>query len=394
MTRSWSQPADPAENTATEGEPVRDASKSEHAKAASPMLRLYLEEMGATPLLDPQKEVQMARQLTFSRLAIAELAQALPESCRELVLAGDASGPQLGADWPLGDLESFLGKLEQDSAERPDTAVAAALREIRAHKCALDDARDGLILANLRLVVHIAKKYAKNGLLIMDLIQDGNLGLLRAVEKFEHERGHKFSTYAFWWIKQSVERGIAEKSRTIRIPVHVNEAMRRVGVASRDLGQSLGRQATPSEIAKQLRMPIDIVDQALSVVREPLPLENNSGERGGYDLATSVPDVGSPSPFHAVSQREIEKRVDSALKALNPREETIVRMRFGIGRETARTLEQIGGRLRLSRERVRQIEMVALTKIKSSPLCRDLAELFGVGEAHGPMGSATSRCAG
>jgi RNA polymerase primary sigma factor len=393
MTRSWSQPAEPVENNTTESEPSRDGRRAECAKGTTPMLRLYLAEMGATPLLDEIEEVQLASQLRGARIAIAKLAQSLPESCRELVLAGDASGPKLGANWPLSDVENFLGKLVRHSAECPETAVATVLTEIRAHKRALDDARDGLILANLRLVVHIAKKYAKSGLPIMDLIQDGNLGLLRAVEKFEHERGHKFSTYAFWWIKQSVERGIAEKSRTIRIPVHVNEAMRRVGVASRDLGQSLGRQATPREIATQLRVPIDTVDQALSVVREPLPLEHNSGERGGYDLATSVPDVGSPSPLHAVSQREIEKRVDSALKGLNPREETIVRMRFGIGREVATTLEQIGGRLSLSRERVRQIEGLALAKIKASPLCRDLAELFGVGETRGVTGSATSRFA-
>jgi RNA polymerase primary sigma factor len=175
--------------------------------------------------------------------------------------------------------------------------------------------------------------------------------------------------------------------------VHVNEAIRRVGVASRDLAQRLGRRATQSEIAKQLGMPFDMVDQALSVVREPLPLENRTGDRGGYDLATSVADVASPSPFQAASQREIKQRVDAALKGLNPREETIVRMRFGIGRETARTLEQIGGRLRLSRERVRQIEGLALAKIKASPLCRELAGLFGVGEGDGLTGSATSRCA-
>jgi RNA polymerase sigma factor (sigma-70 family) len=393
MKRPWLQQTDPVEGGSRETDPTRDGSRANSAKGACPVLRRYLQEMGVTPLLEPQRELQLARQLTCARLAIAKLAQALPESCRELVLAGDASGPQLGADWPLSDVESFLGRLARHSADCPDTAVASVLREIRAHKSSLDDARDALILANLRLVVHIAKKYAKSGLPIMDLIQDGNLGLLRAVEKFEHERGHKFSTYAFWWIKQSVERGIAEKSRTIRIPVHVNEAIRRVGVASRDLRQSLGRQATPREIATQLRVPIDTVDQALSVVREPMPLENNNGERGGYDLATSVPDVASPSPLHAVSQREIEKRVDSALKELNPREETIVRMRFGIGREVATTLEQIGGRLSLSRERVRQIEGLALAKIKASPLCRELAELFGVGATRGLTGSATSRFA-
>jgi RNA polymerase primary sigma factor len=341
------------------------------------MLRFYLEEMGATPLLDEQDELRLASQLRNARLAIAKLAQGLPEDCRRFVLVGDESDPKLGAAWPLGHLETFLGKLVRYAAGHPDAEVAAVLREIRANKAALDDARDGLILANLRLVVHIAKKYANGAMPFMDLIQEGNLGLMRAVEKFEHERGHKFSTYAFWWIKQSVERGIAEKSRTIRIPVHVNEDIRKVELVARDLGQQLGRRATPQEIAKSLGMPLELVEQALSAVREPLPLEDRSAERGGFDVANSVPDVQAPSPFHAASRREIKERVESVLRELNPREQKIVRMRFGFGREAARTLEQVGQRLRLSRERVRQIEGLALAKIKASPLCRDLAELFG-----------------
>jgi len=380
MKRLWLQQADPVESISRERDLAPDGKRGKSVKAASPMLRLYLQEMGATPLLDEHEELRLTSQLKGARLAIARLAQALPESCREFVLAGDESGPNLDAAWPLSHLERFLRKLVHYAAQSPDTNVAAALDEIRAHKASLDDARNGLILANLRLVVHVAKKYANNGLPFMDLIQEGNVGLLRAVEKFEQERGSKLSTYAFWWIKQGVERGIADKSRTIRIPVHVNEKFRKVEFAARDLGQRLGRKAMPREIATHLRLPVATVDRALSLVREPLPLEDSASDQEGYDLTQFLPDRRTPSPFTQVSEREIKQRVESVLRELKPREETVIRMRFGIGRETARTLEQIGERLHLSRERVRQIEWSALGKIKASPLCHDLAELFGVGE--------------
>ena len=361
----------------------------DNVNAGSSMLRLYLEEMGATPLLDAQKEVQLAGRFHAARRAIAELANALPEDCRRFSLVEGDFDRTLDATWPLNNLERFLGKLASYAAQRPTAAMSGAIRALRAHKAELDEAREGLILANLRLVVHIAKKYANKGLPFMDLIQEGNLGLLRAVEKFEHERGHKFSTYAFWWIKQGVERGITDKSRTIRIPVHMNEDMRKIEYASRDLNQMLGRQATPLEIATQLTMPVETVDQALSVVREPLPLDHSAGDREGYDLAKSVPDESVPSPFHDASQREIRQRVDAMLRKLNAREEKIIRMRFGIGREASRTLEHIGETLRLSRERVRQIEGLALAKIKASPLCRDLAELLGLGAVPASCGVIT-----
>ena len=345
------------------------------------MLGRYLHEMGLTPLLDERQEVQLASQLQHARVAIATLAQTLPESCREFTLEGDATGPTLGVAWPFCDLEQFFDKLTNYAATKPDVVVTSALREIRVHKKLMDEARDGLILANLRLVVHVAKKYAKSEMPFLDLIQEGNFGLLRAVERFEHDRGNKFSTFAFWWIKQGIERAIADKSRTIRIPAHVNEDMRKVALASRDLAQNLGRPAEPNEIAAQLGMPIETVDEALSVVREPIPLESRSDDRDGYDLANSVPDDRVPSAFQDATQREIRQRIDFMLRNLNSREETIIRMRFGIGHEASRTLQQIGEKLLISRERVRQLEALALSKIKASPLCRELAELFGAAEA-------------
>jgi RNA polymerase primary sigma factor len=339
--------------------------------------------MAATPLLDEANERKLAGQLRNARIAIATLARALPRGCRKQVLAGDELGPSLGAAWPLDRLDRFYGRLASFAENLPDPGLVAALREIQPQKIALDEARDGLILANLRLVVHIAKKYTKSGLPFMDLIQEGNFGLLRAVDKFEHERGNKFSTYAFWWIKQFIERGIADKSRTIRIPAHMNEHIRKVEFAGRDLSHQLGRNASPQEIAARLTMPDEIVEQALAVVREPMPLDGTPGDREGSPLANSIPDESSPSPFHQAASREIAQRIDSILRGLHPREEKIIRMRFGIGREASRTLEQIGHRLRLSRERVRQLELRAIAQIKASPLCRDLAELFGVAATSG-----------
>ncbi len=342
-------------------------------QAGSPILQRYLEEIGATPLLDEQNEGKLASDLKDARLAIAMLAQALPDTCRESVLAENEPGPQLGAAWPVSELETFLQKLMHFASQRPDPTVAAALRAILAHKTRLDDAREGLILANLRLVVHIAKKYAHSGLSFMDLIQEGSVGLLRAVEKFEHERGCRFATYAFWWITQSVIRGITEKSRTIRVPGHANNTMRKVEVVARDLSRRLRRRATPGEIATQLGLPVEIVDHALSVVPEPLPLEGRTRDGEAYDVAKSVWDEQAVCPFQHVAQREVQQRVASVLHELDPREETILRMRFGIGRDATPTLEQIGEQLRLSRERVRQIESRALAKMRASPLCRHLA---------------------
>jgi RNA polymerase primary sigma factor len=333
--------------------------------------------LATTPLLDRQGEVRLAAQFTVARGQILKLARSLPKDCREVVLARGPTGSHLAATWPLGLIESFVRELTQFTEQHPDAKAAAALREIRAHKRSLDDARDGLVLANLRLVVHVAKKYASRGLPLMDLVQEGNLGLLTAVEKFDHERGNRFSTYACWWIRQAIERGIAEQSRTIRIPLHAGAEMRKVEYAARDLSQNLGRKATPHEIAKQLTLPVDSVEEALSIVQEPVPLESSAGDGEGYDLVNLLPDTRAPSPFQEVSQTEIKQRVESVLRDLNPREASVVRMRFGIGMGAARTLAEIGERLRLSRERVRQIEVIALAKIKASPLCRELAELFG-----------------
>lgn len=359
---------------------VRPASKENDRGSgdpASPILPLYLREMGATPLIDDRKEVTLASQLKAARRAIAKVALKLPADCRAFVLEGDASGPRQSAAWPLDRVETFCSKLARYAAESPDPKIATLAREVRGHKRSLDEARNALILANLRLVVHIAKKYVNHGMPFMDLIQEGNVGLMRAVEKFEHERGNKFSTYAFWWIKQGVERAIADKAKVIRVPVHVNEKIKKVRRAQREISERLGRKATPQEIAKLLQFPVAVVNEVLTVVQEPQSLDEAAGDGDGLDLSKTVADPQAVSPLEIASEREIKSRIESILSRLAPREEEIIRLRFGIGRKAALTLEEIGKVLGLSRERVRQIEAIALDKIQASPRCRELRELFG-----------------
>lgn len=360
-----------------EARPTSKGGERGSGDVSSPILPLYLREMGATPLIDSRNEVKLASQLKDARRAIANIALKLPANCRAFVLEGHASGPRQAAAWPLDRVEAFCSRLARYAAESGDSKIAAQAREVRHHKRSLDEARNALILANLRLVVHIAKKYVNHGLPFIDLIQEGNVGLMRAVEKFEHERGNKFSTYAFWWIKQGVERAIADKAKVIRIPVHVNEKIKKVKRAQREFSERLGRKATPQEIAKLLQIPVATVIEVLAVVQEPQSLDEAPGDGDGLDLSKTVADPQAVSPLEIASEREIKDRVESILSRLAPREEEIIRLRFGIGRKAALTLEEIGKVLGLSRERVRQIEAIALDKIQASPRCRELRELFG-----------------
>ncbi len=345
-------------------------------KPTAAILPIYLREMGMTALIDEHQEVDLARELQDGREGIARVAQKLPASCREHVLGSDLEGPKRGRDWPLDDLETFYKRLVRYEREFADAKVSTLTREARTHKRHVDHARDALILANLRLVVHIAKKYLNHGISFMDLIQEGNIGLMKAVEKFEYERGNKFSTYAYWWIKQAIERAIADKARIIRIPVHVNEKIKKISRVSRELSERLGRKATPQEIAKKLRMPVVKVEEILGVVQDPQALEDVSADDDSPGLLRFVADPNAPCPLEKTVDRELREKIESTLRVLNAREEEIVRLRFGIGRDMPYTLEEIGRVMGLSRERVRQIEATALKKIQTAQECRDLREFL------------------
>ena len=344
------------------GQPIPEA-----LKPASAILPIYLREMGTTPLIDEHQEVDLARELQEAREGIAKTARRIPAAMRGYLLGDGMAGPKRGREWPLDDMEVFYDRLISIHEEfHEDKKIAQCAREAKGFKRHIDHARDALILANLRLVVPIAKKYLNHGISFMDLIQEGNIGLMKAVEKFEYERGNKFSTYAYWWIKQAIERAIADKARVIRIPVHVNEKIKKISRVSRELNETLGRKPTPKEIAAKLRMPVLKVEEILGVVQDPQALEDISGDDDTPSLLRFVADPNAPCPLERTVDRELREKVEKTLKVVSRREEEIIRLRFGIGREMPYTLEEIGRVMSLSRERVRQIEATALKKIQQA----------------------------
>ena len=299
-------------------------------------VRMYLKEIGKVPLLTPDEEIELAQRMSDGNMAKEQLESLENES--------DLPPEQ------LAELKSMLKKGES--------------------------AKQKLAEANLRLVVSIAKRYVGRGMLFLDLIQEGNLGLIKAVEKFDYTKGYKFSTYATWWIRQAITRAIADQARTIRIPVHMVETINKVIRVSRQLLQELGHDPSPEEIAEEMSMPVDKVREILKIAQEPVSLETPIGEEEDSHLGDFIPDEGASEPSEAASFTLLKEQLVEVLGTLTPREEKVLKLRFGIEDGRTRTLEEVGREFNVTRERIRQIEAKALRKLRHPSRSKKLKDFL------------------
>ncbi len=334
----------------TSSESAAGSSEYFNGSAEDPV-HTYLKEIGKVPLLSAELEVEMARRIQAGNEAAARLlADARPTAEAE---AGAVDG----------------------SAEEVSSADEQ-LRERRVVRRG-EQAKEALIEANLRLVVSIAKRYRNRGLAFLDLIQEGNLGLMRAVDKFDYEKGFKFSTYATWWIRQAITRAIADQARTIRIPVHMVETINKVVWAQRQLLQELGREPTPEEVAQRVEFPIERVREIQRLSLDTVSLEQPVGEEDDFSLSDLIEDRSAVVPDDAATRAMLDSAVKAALAFLTEREQDIVRLRFGLDDGKIRTLEEVGKEFGVTRERVRQIESKTLAKLRrpdAAFLLRDYLE--------------------
>ena len=319
-----------------------DLSVPEGVSVEDPV-RMYLKEIGKVPLLSADEEIELAQKMEAGSVAVEKI----PLLKERLAETGD----------------------EQEKEE-----IQAEIKALQLDVDRGSDAKKRLAEANLRLVVSIAKRYVGRGMLFLDLIQEGNLGLIKAVEKFDYRKGYKFSTYATWWIRQAITRAIADQARTIRIPVHMVETINKLIRVSRQLLQELGREPTPEEIAEEMKMPVERVREILKISQEPVSLETPIGEEEDSHLGDFIKDDNVPVPADAATFTLLKEQLEEVLGTLTEREQKVLTLRFGLEDGRARTLEEVGKEYNVTRERIRQIEAKALRKLRHPSRSRKLKD--------------------
>lgn len=297
-------------------------------------VKMYLKEIGKVNLLTAEEEMSLAKRMSDGEAVKRQMAEMEDE-------------------------------ISEEDREQMDFLIADG-----------EKAKKSLAEANLRLVVSIAKRYVGRGMLFLDLIQEGNLGLIKAVDKFDYTKGYKFSTYATWWIRQAITRAIADQARTIRIPVHMVETINKLVRVSRQLVQEFGREPTPEELAKELNMPVEKVREISKISQEPVSLETPIGEEEDSHLGDFIPDDDAPAPSEAASFVLLKEQLGDVLKTLSPREAKVLRLRFGLDDGRARTLEEVGKEFDVTRERIRQIEAKALRKLRHPSRSKKLKDFL------------------
>ena len=305
-------------------------------------VRMYLKEIGKVPLLSAEEEIELAKNMEAGAVAKEKIA--------------------------------ILKSREENATEEELAEIKEEIKNLQKDLDAGDEAKKRLAEANLRLVVSIAKRYVGRGMLFLDLIQEGNLGLIKAVEKFDYRKGYKFSTYATWWIRQAITRAIADQARTIRIPVHMVETINKLIRVSRQLLQELGREPSPEEIAAEMTMPVERVREILKISQEPVSLETPIGEEEDSHLGDFIQDDNVPVPADAAAFTLLKEQLEEVLGTLTEREQKVLTLRFGLEDGRARTLEEVGKEFNVTRERIRQIEAKALRKLRHPSRSRKLKD--------------------
>ena len=305
-------------------------------------VRMYLKEIGKVPLLSAEEEIELAKNMEAGAVAKEKIA--------------------------------ILKSREEKATEEELAEIKEEIKNLQKDLDAGDEAKKRLAEANLRLVVSIAKRYVGRGMLFLDLIQEGNLGLIKAVEKFDYRKGYKFSTYATWWIRQAITRAIADQARTIRIPVHMVETINKLIRVSRQLLQELGREPQPEEIAEVMDIPVERVREILKISQEPVSLETPIGEEEDSHLGDFIPDDNMPVPADAAAFTLLKEQLVEVLDTLTEREKKVLTLRFGLEDGRARTLEEVGKEFNVTRERIRQIEAKALRKLRHPSRSRKLRD--------------------